>query len=196
MTFPALHWDERNYFSGGSSDPVSNSQKARHISMCSKSPSHIILNWRRTSPVLFFFLIGAITPVITWAMSRRFPKSFFKYIKCDSFFNPSEFLIFDDEFTSSMWSLLFTNQLDYSSPSCILTDDSRPVVFNGTGQIPPATAINYIPWVWVPSLLWQHVQNLMQPPSKALLASLSNTSFEGLSNVASEFREGIADIKV
>ena len=104
-SLPVLRWDERNYFSGGSLDPVSNSQKARHISMCSKSPSHIILNWRRTSPLLFFFLIGAITPVITWAMSRRFPRSFFKYIKCDSFFNPSEFLIFDDEFTSSMWSL-------------------------------------------------------------------------------------------
>lgn len=24
-----------------------------------------------------------------------------------------------------------------------------PVIFNGTGQIPPATAINYVPWAWV-----------------------------------------------
>ena len=28
----------------------------------------------------------------------------------------------------------------------ILTDDLRPVIFNGTGLIPPATAINFVPW--------------------------------------------------
>jgi OPT family small oligopeptide transporter len=31
-------------------------------------------------PLLFFFLIGAITPVITWLLSKRFPNSFFKYV--------------------------------------------------------------------------------------------------------------------
>jgi len=57
-------------------------------------------------PLVFFFLVGAITPVITFALTKRFPNSFFKYI-------------------------------------------NMPVIFNGTGLIPPATAINFVPWAAV-----------------------------------------------
>jgi len=57
-------------------------------------------------PLLFFFLLGAITPVITWSLTKRYPNSFFKYL-------------------------------------------NMPVIFNGTGLIPPATAINYVPWAAV-----------------------------------------------
>jgi len=46
--------------------------------------------------------------------------------------------------------------LDESSPNCILTDDLRPVIFNGTGLIPPATAINFVPWAAV-GFIFQYV---------------------------------------
>jgi OPT family small oligopeptide transporter len=64
-------------------------------------------------PLLFFFLIGAITPVITWSLSKRFPNSFFKYV-------------------------------------------NMPVIFNGTGAIPPATALNFVPWAAV-GFIFQYV---------------------------------------
>lgn len=32
-------------------------------------------------PLVYFFLVGAIAPVIPWALSRRYPNSIFKYIK-------------------------------------------------------------------------------------------------------------------
>ncbi|KIJ32419.1 hypothetical protein M422DRAFT_76535 [Sphaerobolus stellatus SS14] len=54
-------------------------------------------------PLTFFFLIGALGPVIPWLITRRYPNSFFKYI-------------------------------------------NLPVIFTGTGLIPPATAVNYVPW--------------------------------------------------
>jgi len=57
-------------------------------------------------PLIFFFLIGAVTPVITWVMTKRFPNSPFRYI-------------------------------------------NMPVIFSGTGAIPPATAVNYVPWAIV-----------------------------------------------
>ncbi|KAF8324264.1 uncharacterized protein EI90DRAFT_3146892 [Cantharellus anzutake] len=53
-------------------------------------------------PLLYFFLIGAILPVIPWFLARRYPNTWFKYINI-------------------------------------------PVVFTGTGNIPPATAVNYVP---------------------------------------------------
>jgi len=58
------------------------------------------------NPLLYFFLIGAITPVITYALTKRFPNSFAKYL-------------------------------------------NMPVIFNGTGLIPPATALNFVPWAAV-----------------------------------------------
>lgn len=57
-------------------------------------------------PLLFFFLVGAIAPVVPWLFMKKYPDSFLKYI-------------------------------------------NFPVIFNGTGLIPPATAINYVPWAAV-----------------------------------------------
>jgi OPT family small oligopeptide transporter len=57
-------------------------------------------------PLLFFFLVGTIAPVIPWLVTKRWPNSIIKYI-------------------------------------------NLPVIFNGTGAIPPATAINYVPWAIV-----------------------------------------------
>ncbi|KAA1468341.1 small oligopeptide transporter [Dentipellis sp. KUC8613] len=64
-------------------------------------------------PLLFFFLVGTIAPVIPWLITKKYPTSFFKYI-------------------------------------------NFPVIFNGTGLIPPATALNYVPWAVV-GFLFQYV---------------------------------------
>lgn len=53
--------------------------------------------------LVFFFLIGAITPVVPYLLTKRYPNSFVKYI-------------------------------------------NFPVIYSGTGLIPPATAVNYVPW--------------------------------------------------
>ncbi|KAF8315900.1 OPT oligopeptide transporter [Clavulina sp. PMI_390] len=53
-------------------------------------------------PLVYFFLIGAVAPVIPWLLTKKYPNSFVKYV-------------------------------------------NMPVVFTGTGNIPPATAENYIP---------------------------------------------------
>jgi hypothetical protein len=50
-----------------------------------------------------FFLVGAITPVLFWALAKKFPRSGFRN--------------------------LYT-----------------PVIFGGTGLIPPATPMNYLMW--------------------------------------------------
>jgi len=64
-------------------------------------------------PLVFFFLVGTLAPVIPWALSKRYPNSFLKYV-------------------------------------------NFPVIFNGTGLIPPATAINYVPWAAV-GFVFQYV---------------------------------------
>jgi OPT family oligopeptide transporter len=51
----------------------------------------------------FFFLVGAVAPFIPWLMTKRYPKSWWKFV-------------------------------------------SFPVIFNGTGLIPLATGVNYVPW--------------------------------------------------
>ncbi|KZV83488.1 small oligopeptide transporter [Exidia glandulosa HHB12029] len=51
----------------------------------------------------FFFLIGALAPVVPWIFTRRYPNSWWRYV-------------------------------------------NFPVVFSGTSLIPPATAVNYVPW--------------------------------------------------
>ncbi|QRW10201.1 OPT oligopeptide transporter protein [Ceratobasidium sp. AG-Ba] len=56
--------------------------------------------------LVYFFLAGAVAPVIPWLIAKRYPTSFAKYI-------------------------------------------NFPVIFNGTGLIPPASAINYVPWAIV-----------------------------------------------
>ncbi|KAG8844062.1 hypothetical protein FRB96_003295 [Tulasnella sp. 330] len=56
--------------------------------------------------LVFFFLIGAITPVFSYLLVKKYPRSIAKYI-------------------------------------------NFPVIFSGTGYIPPASAINYVPWAIV-----------------------------------------------
>ncbi|KAI0739693.1 OPT oligopeptide transporter [Daedaleopsis nitida] len=56
--------------------------------------------------LLFFFLIGAILPCISYAISLKWPNSIIKYV-------------------------------------------NFPVIFSGIGYIPPASALNYVPWTIV-----------------------------------------------
>ena len=56
--------------------------------------------------LVFFFLIGALLPCITYAIQLKWPNSIVKYI-------------------------------------------NFPVIFSGTGYIPPASALNYVPWTIV-----------------------------------------------
>ncbi|EGN96301.1 hypothetical protein SERLA73DRAFT_112539 [Serpula lacrymans var. lacrymans S7.3] len=63
--------------------------------------------------LLWFFLIGAIAPVIPWVITRKYPNSFFRYVNV-------------------------------------------PILFAGTGLMPPATATNYIPWAIV-GFIFQYV---------------------------------------
>ncbi|KAI1079611.1 small oligopeptide transporter [Whalleya microplaca] len=64
------------------------------------------------SSLQWFWLVGAVTPVITWFLARRFPKSVFRYV-------------------------------------------NMPLIFGGSGQIPPATVYTYLCWGWV-GLLFNH----------------------------------------
>ncbi|KAL4069062.1 OPT oligopeptide transporter protein-domain-containing protein [Scleroderma citrinum] len=63
--------------------------------------------------LLYFFVAGAITPIISWLLLRRWPNSFLRYV-------------------------------------------NFPVFFNGTYLIPPATAINFVPWALV-GFIFQYV---------------------------------------
>ncbi|KAH9946707.1 OPT oligopeptide transporter [Amylocystis lapponica] len=56
--------------------------------------------------LVFFFLVGAIAPLVSYFISLRWPNSLFKYV-------------------------------------------NFPVIFNGTSLIPPASAVNYVPWTIV-----------------------------------------------
>ncbi|OSX63077.1 hypothetical protein POSPLADRAFT_1066013 [Postia placenta MAD-698-R-SB12] len=56
--------------------------------------------------LVFFFLVGAFCPLISYFFSMRWPNSILKYV-------------------------------------------NFPVIFNGPTQIPPATAVNYVPWTIV-----------------------------------------------
>ncbi|KAH9060711.1 oligopeptide transporter [Lactarius vividus] len=58
------------------------------------------------SGLTYFFLMGALAPLVGWLINKRWPKSIFKYVNI-------------------------------------------PVVLAGTGWIPPATAVNYIPWALI-----------------------------------------------
>ncbi|KAK7687136.1 hypothetical protein QCA50_009639 [Cerrena zonata] len=57
-------------------------------------------------PLLFFFLIGALCPLVAWLIHLKWPNSIIKYV-------------------------------------------NFPVIFSGTGLIPPASAVNYVPWTIV-----------------------------------------------
>jgi len=58
------------------------------------------------SSLLYFLLIGAVCPVIVWALQKRYPSSWIAYI-------------------------------------------NFPILFGGTFLLPPATAVNFVPWVIV-----------------------------------------------
>ena len=56
-----------------------------------------------SSGLVFFFIVGAVCPLVSYAVSLKWPNSIFKYV-------------------------------------------NFPVIFNGSQWIPPATAVNYVPW--------------------------------------------------
>ncbi|KZT68237.1 small oligopeptide transporter [Daedalea quercina L-15889] len=56
--------------------------------------------------LVWFFLVGAVCPLVAYLIGLRWPNSFIQYV-------------------------------------------NFPVIFSGTGSIPPATAINYVPWAIV-----------------------------------------------
>ncbi|KAG6331009.1 hypothetical protein ID866_8080 [Astraeus odoratus] len=56
--------------------------------------------------LLYFFLLGALCPLIAWLISLKWPNSWIRYV-------------------------------------------NFPVIFSGTGYIPPASAVNYVPWAIV-----------------------------------------------
>ncbi|KAF5331928.1 hypothetical protein D9611_008937 [Ephemerocybe angulata] len=60
-----------------------------------------------------FFVVGAVTPIISYVLHKKWPNSWFKYL-------------------------------------------NFPVIFNGTGYIPPASAVNYVPWAIV-GFIFQYV---------------------------------------
>ncbi|KAH7922259.1 OPT oligopeptide transporter [Leucogyrophana mollusca] len=63
--------------------------------------------------LMYFFLLGAVCPVVTWLITLKYPNSWVRYV-------------------------------------------NFPVIFTGTGLMPPATAVNYIPWVIV-GFIFQYV---------------------------------------
>ncbi|KIP05875.1 hypothetical protein PHLGIDRAFT_73529, partial [Phlebiopsis gigantea 11061_1 CR5-6] len=60
-------------------------------------------------PLLFFFLLGVLCPLICWLITRRYPDTMLNYWSC-------------------------------ADPMSI------SLMFTGIGLIPPATAVNYVPW--------------------------------------------------
>jgi len=63
--------------------------------------------------LLYFFLIGAIAPLIPWLINKKWPNNYINYINI-------------------------------------------PLIFGGTGDIPPANAVNYVPWTIV-GFIFQYV---------------------------------------
>ncbi|KAJ3967882.1 OPT oligopeptide transporter [Lentinula raphanica] len=44
------------------------------------------------SPLLFFFLIGTLAPIISWLVDKKYPNSFFKYVNFPVIFNGTQLL--------------------------------------------------------------------------------------------------------
>lgn len=61
----------------------------------------------------YFFLVGAICPIILWLITKRYPNTVLRYL-------------------------------------------NFPLIFSGVGQIPPAAAVNYVPWAIV-GFVFQYV---------------------------------------
>lgn len=68
------------------------------------------------SPMLWFFLVGAIAPFITYFMTKRYPRSLWRYV-------------------------------------------NMPIIFAGSGMIPPATALNYLSWGTVGFIFNKFIRN-------------------------------------
>ena len=96
--------------------------------------------------LLFFFLIGVIAPIAVWLLTKRYPDSWLNYVKWVTA-------------SSCLVSLLTFETLSPSFPSvrspvpdlrslCSLAHSISPIrlMFTGIGLIPPATAVNYVPW--------------------------------------------------
>lgn len=66
-------------------------------------PARIFSHGALYSSLQWFWLVGAATPIVTWLMARRWPKSFWRYV-------------------------------------------SAPVIFGGSGLLPPATVYIYLCW--------------------------------------------------
>ncbi|EMD32415.1 hypothetical protein CERSUDRAFT_68734 [Gelatoporia subvermispora B] len=62
-------------------------------------------------PLLFFFIVGAVCPIIVWALTKKWPNSLLNYVN---------------------------------------------LMFTGVGNIPPATAVNYVPWAII-GFLFQYI---------------------------------------
>lgn len=83
---------------------------------------------------MFFFIIGAILPLIFFFLQKKWPNRYLRYIK-------------------------YVLVPDVSSLNLILTirpENSVPLILGGTALIPPATAVNYVPWAIV-AFIFQHV---------------------------------------
>lgn len=66
-------------------------------------PARIFSGKALYSSLQWFWLVGAVTPIVTWLLARRWPKSLWRYV-------------------------------------------NTPVIFGGSGLLPPATVYNYLCW--------------------------------------------------
>lgn len=91
--------------------------------------------------LLFFFIIGAACPVILWLITRRYPHTLLNYLKYVRAFSTAH-LIIDFVFPASREQYPRIGTGSYSNYAV----PWHSLVFSGLGQIPPATAVNYVPW--------------------------------------------------
>ncbi len=78
---------------------------------------------------MFFFIVGAILPLISYVIHAKWPNSFIRYVK------------------SVIVSLYIPH---------LTVTHSFPVIFSGTALLPPATAVNYVSWAMI-GFLFQYV---------------------------------------
>jgi len=76
-------------------------------------PGHQFSKGQLYYPLLFFFIIGAVCPLIVWGLSKRWPNTFLNYV-------------------------------------------NFPLIFTGVDNLPPATAVNFVPWAII-GFLFQYI---------------------------------------
>jgi len=79
-------------------------------------PGRIFSPGQIYSSLMYFWIVGAITPIIIYLAARTWPKSNIRYL-------------------------------------------NAPLIFSGTGALPPATPLNYLPWAAVGWLFNKHIKN-------------------------------------